>query len=371
MRINPDQPSQVRQPRAIVNVNGARVDAWVHWSVGNNAYSEADTFQVVLALSMLPAAFNDQFWATATEVFIEVLAGFPADPDNYAAGELTSLIYGRVDDVEFDPVSRQLHISGRDLSAVLIDARTTESFQNKTASGVATLLAARHDFVPKVTATKDLVGAYYETDTVRANTQRSEWEVLTTLAAAEGFVVYVKGKELHFEPASPATADVYELAWVPPADGNGAYGFNGKTISFQRALNIARGVVVEVTYTMPNKKGTFTVLYPNKGTSIKVGQSKAAAQLYRFTMLGVSRQTALNRAQREHAAITKHEVKVRAELPADNLLQPTSVVSVTGTGTAFDQTYFPESIVREMDFSNGYTMSFSGKNHSPETVVAS
>lgn len=370
MRINPDLQSQVRQPRGIVNVNGTRVDAWVRWSVDNNAYSEADTFQVTFALSALPAAFNDQFWSSATEVFLEVLGGFPGDADDYTAGELTSWIYGRVDDVDYDPVARQLHVSGRDLSAIMIDARTTESFQNMTASGVANLLAKRNGFTPVVTATKDLVGAYYETDTVRTNAQRSEWEVLTTLAAAEGFVVYVKGKELHFEPAAPVSQNVYELAWQPPTGDDGTYGFNGKSISFQRALHIARGVVVEVTFTMPNKKGTFTVRYPNKGTGIKVGQSAATAQLYKFTMLGVSRQAALNRAQREHAAITKHEVKVRAELPADDLLRSTSIVSVTGTGTAFDQFYYPESIVREMEFNTGYTMSFSGKNHSPETVVA-
>jgi len=369
MRVNPQPTSQVRQPRGIVMVNGTRVDAWVRWSVDNNTYSEADTFQVAFALSALPAAFNDAFWSSTVEVFVEVLAGFPADADNYTAGELTSWIYGRVDDVEYDPVSRQLHISGRDLSAILIDARTTESFQNLTASGVAKKLAARHGFTPKVVATKDLVGAYYETDTVHVNTQRSEWQVLTTLAAAEGYVVYVKGKDLHFEPASTATS-TYELKWEPPSDENGAYSFNGKSIIFRRALTIARGVVVEITYTMPNKKGTYKITYPNKATGIKVGQSAATAQLYRFTMLGVSRQAALKRAQREHAAITKHEVKASAQLPADDLLKATSIVSVVGTGTAFDQTYYPESIVREMDISSGYSMSFSGKNHSPETVVS-
>lgn len=370
MPVNPDAVSAARQPRGIVNVGGVRVDGWVRFEADNNTFSEADTFRVVFALSALPAAYGDAFWASQTEVFVEVFAGFPADAEHYSAQELRSWVYGRVDDVEFDPVMRTVIVSGRDLTAILIDARTMESFQNLTASQVATKLALRHGFTPVVTETKDMVGSYYETDTIKVNTQRSEWDILTTLAAAEGFTCFVRGKELHFEPMASAPADSYALRWEAPNEQTGAYSFNGKSISFRRALSIARGVVVEVTYTVPNKKGTFRVRYPSKAADIKVGQSAASAQLYRITMLGTSPQGALNRAQREHAAISKHEVKMVASLPADNVLTTTNIISVVGTGTAFDQTYYPESIMREMDVSTGYSMTVHAKNHSPETVVA-
>ncbi|MFD2271423.1 hypothetical protein ACFS07_10485 [Undibacterium arcticum] len=42
---------------------------------------------------------------------------------------------------------------------------------------------------------------------------------------------------------------------------------------------------------------------------------------------------------------------------------------MVGTGTAFDQTYYPESIVREMDLTGGYTMTIKAKNHSPQSVI--
>jgi len=370
MALNPITQSVARQPRGVVNVNDIRMDGWVHWEVDSNTYSEADTFRVTFALSALPPAYNDAWWASQTEVFIEIFAGFPADAENYSAAELQSLTYGRVDDIEYDPVGRQLHVSGRDLTAILIDARTTESFENDTASDVANKLAERHGFTPIVTATTDFTGKYYETSTIKVNAQRSEWDILTGLAAAEGYEVFIKGKELHFEPAALPSENAYSLKWELPTDQNGAFGFNGKAINFRRALNIARGIVVQVTYTMPNKKGTFIARYPNKATGIKVGQSAATSQLYSITVLNISPKAALQRAQKEHAAITKHEVKLHATMPADNLLQPTSIITVTGTGTVFDQTYYPESIVREMDITNGYNMTVHAKNHSPSTAVA-
>jgi len=39
---------------------------------------------------------------------------------------------------------------------------------------------------------------------------------------------------------------------------------------------------------------------------------------------------------------------------------------LTGTGTAFDQLYFPESISREMSLQSGYLMTVHAKNSSPE-----
>ena len=379
MAVNPDALSAARQPRGIVRVGASqddgsilwtRLDAWIHWEVDNNTYSEADTFRVTFALSALPAAYNDAFWAMSLEVFVEIFAGFPADAENYGPADLKSIVYGRVDDIDYDPVDRKLTVSGRDLTAILIDARTTESFQGDTASKVALRIAARHGFTPVVTPTTDMVGNFYETDTVKVNTQRSEWDVLTQLATAEDFLVYIKGNELHFEPLPAPATNAYVLKWEPPNDKTGAFSFNGKSITFTRALHIARGIVVQVKYTMPNKKGTFVVRYPNKSAGIKVGQSKANAQLYSLFVRNISPQQALKRAEAEHASVTRHEVKMRATLPADNILQTNNIITVTGTATAFDQTYYPESIVREMDINTGYTMSISAKNHSPSTVVA-
>ncbi|MFD2271422.1 hypothetical protein ACFS07_10480 [Undibacterium arcticum] len=199
-----------RQPRGVVKVNDLRMDGWIRWEVDNNTYYEADTFRVTFALSALPVAYGDAWWASQQEIFIEIFAGFPVDAENYSATELQSLTYGRVDDVTFDPVARTLQVSGRDLTAMLIDAKTSETFQNLTASQIATQIAQRHGLTTTyVTATSKRSGKYYQIDQVRVNQQRSEWDLLTALAGEEEFAVYVKRKDLHFEPAVAPGANPY------------------------------------------------------------------------------------------------------------------------------------------------------------------
>lgn len=378
MALNAPVVSVSRQPRGIVTVQGhksdgsldsvMRLDAWISFEVNNNTYYEADSFRVVFALSALPAAYSDLWWASQQEIFLEVFAGFPVDPENYTQAELQSLTYGRVDELDYDPVARTITVSGRDLTATMIDTKTTESFQNQTSSQIATTIAARHGLKPVVTATKTLTGKYYEIDTLRVNQQRSEWDILTALAGEEQMVVFVKGHELHFEAPPDINSIPYLLTWEPPSDQNGAFGFNGKRISFTRALNLARGVVVTVI--SKNQRGQKIVaIFPNKKATIKPGQSTAKAQQYTFTYAHLTQQQALNIAQQKHNEISKHEVKMSACLPADNILLTTNLIQVIGTGTAFDQTYYVESITRRMDMSLGYEMDVKAKNHSPLSVV--
>lgn len=368
--LNPLAVSAARQPRGVVKINDTRVDAWVHWEVDNNTYYEADTFRVTFAISALPLAFNEVWWASQQEIFVEVLAGFPADAENYAAADLQSLTYGRVDDIQYDPVTRTMKVSGRDLTAAMIDAKTTETFQNLTSSQIATQIAIRHGLTPVVTTTKKLTGKYYQLDQVRSNQQRSEWDLLTALAGEEQLVVYVRGKTLHFEPAPDVSTIPYLLKWEPPTDQNGAFSFNGKNISFTRALTLARGVVVTVISVSPKTGKTVKVTYPLKASTIKPGKSAPSAQQYSYTFAHLTYEKALQKAQQMHDEISKHEVKIDACLPADNVLQTNNLIQVSGTGTAFDQIYYPESITREMSMEAGYSMTIKAKNHSPQSVVA-
>ncbi|WP_316866995.1 hypothetical protein [Ralstonia mannitolilytica] len=63
-------------------------------------------------------------------------------------------------------------------------------------------------------------------------------------------------------------------------------------------------------------------------------------------------------------------MKLRARLPADNILTQTAMVRLTGTGTKFDQDYYVENITRTMSLEEGYAMEISAKNHNPESVPA-
>ena len=378
--LNPAVVSQVRQPRGIVTVQGSNSDgsldsvvalnAWVNFEVINNINYEADSFKVVFALSALPANYSDSWWSTQAQIYLEIFAGFPADPVNYTKADLQSLVYGLVDGVEYDPVARTLSVTGRDLTSLMIDAKTTESFQNQTSSQIATTIANRHGLTPVVTETATNSGNYYAIDTLRVNQERSEWDILTALAGEEQMQVYVQRTSLIFAPAPAANATPYQLVWTPPSNQNGAFQFNGKRISFSRALTLARGVIV--TIISQNQRGQkITASYPKTagGGQIKVGQPSAPAQLYTYTYAHLTQAQALAKAQQKHKEISQHEVKLSACLPADNILQVNNMIQVIGTNTGYDQTYLPESITRRMDMTSGYVMDIKAKNHSPQSII--
>src|SRR5260363_359925 len=50
--------------------------------------------------------------------------------------------------LDFQPVEGTIELTGRDLTARLIDANTSEHFADQTASQIATLLAQRRDLMP-------------------------------------------------------------------------------------------------------------------------------------------------------------------------------------------------------------------------------
>ena len=359
-------PSEGRRPRGLVKLGGEVVHGWVSWETNNNVFSSADTFRVEFALKALPIQFDETWWAEQTTIQVEIYGGFPNYPDNYAEVDLIKLLTGNVDHIDYNPVTNTVMVQGRDLSALLIDTKTSEKFPNQTSSQIAETLAARHGLTPVVTATTTRAGTYYEIDHVALNVERSEWDLLTYLATQEQFVVYVRGSELHFEPKPSATGVPYLIQWQPPKPGAGSPVANLKQLKFSRDLTIAKGITVTVRSWHQQGGKAYTKTWPTKiARGVQPGQSAPAAQNYYFTIPNKTPDEALAIAQQKYAELIQHEMKLDAMMPADNDLDVTTVIVVEGTGTAFDQVYYPESITRFMSISDGYNMTVKAKNLSP------
>jgi phage protein D len=360
---------QVRQPRGIVKINGAAMLGWVDWTVNNNTHHQADTFRITFALSALPAGFGADWWASQTSIAVEIFGGVPPDPVNYTDSQLKSWIYGNVDEIEFDPVAGHVLVTGRDLTALLIDTKTTEKWANQTSAQIATTLATRHGLTASVAATTVRAGTYF-TETAQMNDSRSEWDLLTFLAAKEDFIVYVSGQTLYFQPKpDAATVTPYALNWVPAGANSAIPQFNGKTVNFRRNLTVAKGVVVIVKSTQHKKNGqAITATFPKGAKATTAGTSGSKVQVYYITNQdNLTQQKADELAANRHREITRHEMKLSATLPADDLLTGQSVISVTGTGSTFDQTYFPDSVERRMSMEEGYSMTVTAKNHNTDS----
>lgn len=358
-----------RQPRGAVRINGAPVDGWVSWEVSQNTYYEADTFRVSFAVGGM-GTLTAQPFLEQRELFVEVLAGFPADPAQVNASDLSSLIYGRVDEVEFEPVHNLLTLTGRDLTAAFIDARTDEEWQNQTSSEIAAVLASRHGLRPVVTVTTTKVGTYYKRDQVRMQANRSEWDMLAMLAREEGFICFVTGQELHFEPDT-AAGDPYVIRWRPADANSGAPQAPVMDLSFSRSLTVAKGVSVVVRSSSTISKIAVIESYPSKGKGVQAGAASpfGSVQTYYFTLpANASPVDCQAFAAKKHAEISAHEMRLHARLPGDNVLSTRTQLQIIGTGTMFDQSYFPSEISRSMSIEAGYTMAVTAKNHSPAVV---
>ncbi|QAU22603.1 hypothetical protein EO087_00285 [Dyella sp. M7H15-1] len=361
----------VRAPRGIVRVNGQQIAGWAEWEVESHTYRESSTFRVLLVLSAL-AAPNDEAWfCSQTTMTVEVYGGFPTDPSHYGVSDLDRVLVGNVDDMHYDPVQRTLELTGRDLTSLLIDAKTTETFCNQTASQIATTLAQRHGLTPVVTVTSDMAGRYYQIDHIQLTDAHTEWDLLTWLAAQVGYVVYVKAHELHFEPApNPSTAPVYPIMWTP-ADTTQTFQATVEQLSFSRTLTVGKTMTVTVRSWNPKQRHGFSQTYPTGRTKgIRPGTATAPAQQYFLTIPNLMPDQAVKRAQAKYNELIRQEMRMSVVMPGYSALTIAHVIQVTGTGTVFDQNYFPESIVRRMGIDESYFMSVSARNHSNDVQVA-
>ncbi|MDR7257777.1 phage protein D [Sphingomonas sp. BE270] len=361
----------VRQPRGAVKLGGTTITSWVSWEVDSNVFRSADTFRVVFALNDLPVARDAAWIASQKSIDVQIYGtAIPTDPANYTPVEADLQIYGEVDDVDYNPAEGTIELTGRDLTAKLIDTKTSENFSNQTASQIASTLAGRHGLRAEVTATKTRVGQYYTADHVDLSQEQSEWELLVKLADYEDFDVFVTGQTLHFQPKPSAGVNRYAIVWTPTNDDVDYPEANSTTLKFTRSLTIAKGITVEVRSWNSKQKKAFTATYPKAASRTRPGQSAAKTTPYRRTIAGLTQDQATQRAKQLYDQIVQHMVKLDADLPADDLLDCTKTLVVRGTGTAFDQVYFPDSVKRTMSMVEGYRMSVSAKNVSDDVAGA-
>jgi phage protein D len=372
--------SSLRQPRAIVRAFApgdaalaaalsdgptamlvqTAVSGWTEWTVSNNSYFEADTFSVTFAVSALPASNDADWFSEQPEIFVEILAGFPSNPSKVIANELTSLIYGRVDTLDFDPTATAITLTGRDLTAAFIDKKGTDQYQNQKAFQIVEQLAQSHGLSCLATVTKKMVGVLANDQWVLMQTSLSEWDLIARLARDEGFVVYIQGDSMYFGPDGRAGSEPYLIKWTPATDSQASPVANVRNLSFSRAMTVAKGITVTVRSAQHFKKAAVVRSYPSAPKAIQAGKASpfGNVQTYYYNVESdLTPERVENRAEQLYNQIVQHARKLSAELPGDLLMNVSTPLTVTGTGTAFDQTYFPRLITRSMSASEGFTMS--------------
>lgn len=351
-----DALSSQRSPLARIMANGVLVPGLIEVEVTCNNHFSADTFSASFALNVgLP--FGGVFWASESEISIQVL--FSLDATSFV-----SLFTGTVDTVAINVTGGLVHVMGRDLSAQLIEARTEETFSNRTSSEIASLLANRHGMTPNVVQTTTTVGRYYQDEHDRItlgqfSRSTTEWDLLVFLALQEGYDVSVSGTVLNFLPSNNATPPSY---LITPA--------NCIDLRLERRLPLARDIAVTVKSWNSRQGSAFaqTVTGVNNTDSSSSGPSNL--QQYVFVSPNLTAGQALNFAHRKLNDLTMHERVVECTVPGDLLLTPIGQLVLTGTGTEFDQTYYIDLVERRLSLNDGFTQRIKAKGSSPRSTAS-
>ena len=340
-------PSSIRYPRLAVLANGSPVAGVIEALVFANNHFCADRFAITAALSADPAAAF--FWSTTPDILIDVQMSL----DGLV---FSSMLQGAVDCVDIDPVQGILRAEGRDLTAALIEARTQETFANRTSSEIAMLLAGRHNLAAYVTPTTTPVGRYYQSEHDRITLDQfsratTEWDLLVFLARQEGFDVFVSGNTLYFQPPSTQSGAV-TLAPSSVVD-----------LRLERALTLARDIEVTVKSWNTRQQVAFVQTARSRGRPGQP-QDRGSGQPQRFIYVhpNLTSDQALQLAQQKLAELTRHERVISVTMPGELTLTPRSMIALAGTNTDFDQIYFVDSIERHLHVEAGFTQHLRCKN---------
>ena len=332
--------SELRAPRLAVLADGSPLPNLIDADINSNAHFAAARFRLRLAIDPPTAATLLQ---TGTVIDIQLSLGGPP----------VSILQGEADTLSMDVLNQTLEVDGRDLTARLLDARTQETFSNQTASEIAKTLAARHGLTADVTATNTLVGRYYENEHDRITLGQfarstTEWDLLTFLAAREGFEVFVTAQTLTFAPTDAAASPVM----LTPA--------LCLSLQLDHALTLARDIQVTVKSWNTRQQVAFTQTARSPAGG---GRSRGGApQRIVVVRPNLAPADALQLAQRILADLSAHERVVHAELPGELALTPRTRIQLTGTGTDFDQVYNVAELDRHFHADHGFTERLRLKN---------
>jgi phage protein D len=334
-----------------VIANGHIVPGALAAEVVSNNYYAADSFNVSIALATA-SGLGISFWSDESEIQVEIQ--FSID----SGMSYTSLLYGAVDAVSVDPAIGLLNITGRDLTASLIAARTQETFANRTSSEIATLLASRHSLTPQVANTTTPVGRYYQSEhdslTLNQFTRATtEWDLLVFLARQENFNVFVQGHELYFQPSTSLNGVTLSLR---PTDVTG--------LRLGRSLLLAQDI--EVVVKSWNSRQNLACIQRATKTAAGSAASAASPQSYVYVKPNLTPQDASKFANQRLEELIRHARTVEIRMPGELTLSPRGIIALEGTGTSFDQTYYVDAIERRLD-GHGFTQLVRGRSASSLT----
>jgi hypothetical protein len=316
----------VNQPQVRVTIDGIAVPGVILLEIERVAYFSADRFTATFALGAV-AAFGRSYFSSIGGKIVTI----EASDQQYG---FVQLLIGQVDNILDDLKSSTVTISGRDLSARLIDTEISETFANQTSSQVASTICSRHGLTANVTSTSTPIGQYYDLDHARSalglnSRGGTEWNLLSWLAMIEGFSLSVFGLTLNF--GLPLSSQPYILT---------PQGCLALEIDVASALPTTSTVK---SWNTRNKTAIVQTSGNNTGT---------VATLIRPNL---TNEFAAKMAQNHLAVLNTHGTLLLAAMPGELSIVPGRTLNLTGTDSQYDQDYLVDTVSRSISAVHGFT----------------
>ncbi|WP_131829539.1 phage late control D family protein [Teichococcus deserti] len=363
-------PSNVRKPRLRVIVDGAEVAA-ISAEVTNNNFFQADAWQIDCAL-FADFRYGIQWWDTRTGKPIEIAMGFEVS----GSVSWTTLITGTADLADYDIDAGIVTLSGRDYTSRLIDHKTTETYQNMSASAIVQKLAAAVGMTADVTPTRGNVGRFYDQNTTHHSQStvgqtQTAWDMVVFLARREGYDVWVTGTTIHFHPAGASTEQPRIIRVDLPTFTHPSLPVarhapsEVSRLRLNQREHLARDVKIVVSSFNSRTGRRIERSYPSADRRVRSTSQGQQVTLYEFQLPDATEEQLLQEAQRKYLEIIQHTREVSWEEPGELLVNPRRKVLLSGDLGSYAQEYFVDSVTRRIRTDGGFTQEVRAKNKAP------
>jgi hypothetical protein len=342
--------SIARSPRCQLVINGQKV-APIECNVHVSIHMSADILTATLPL-LSWLGLDAKFWADTAPILFEVYG-----TNDIGSASFTPLLAGQLDKPQLILHRNEVSIRGRDATAQLIETKTTQLWVNQTDQQIITALAGQAGLAVQfgaasINAGLDLDADYYQ----EHSDQDTAWNKIVELAKKAGCIAFVKGATLYVQPIDAAPQNGYvTIAYQPPAPGVSPAA-NAVMLFAARNLNLAKSTTLTLQSAQHQQGTDITSSFKSAG---KDTSSAALVYTHRAANLTKAQQDRIASAHLK--ATLSHERQIELNnLPGDvSVIPGLKGLTLTGTGTAYDQNYILSEATHRFSNDGGYMMDLS------------
>lgn len=328
----------LRFPRAQVTV-GNMIVPFVDLTVTQTRHKKGDTAKVTTAMQLADPAY---FAGSSDEI-----------PFNVSING-TQVFVGHVSHSDYDWAERVISFDGRDAASKLMDATSSEKWPNKKPTEIVQEIAARHGIQTVVDQPTDDAGKIYSDDYDAISNRHSEWSIINYFADHFGMLAYITGGKLYYKNYDEQLPTV-TIQYTPPTPQQYESG-NFVKLKTSRNHVLGRPTTVNVHSHNHRKKEIYT------GTE-QDSSGSGEPLIYNYVIPQIDQKQAKRIAKAKMAEVKSHELKIdELEIPGNESINARVSIQLTGTGTAFDQSYDAGEIEHSISAEKGYVTVIKVKN---------